>query len=83
MARKHQHPYTTGELNPNELLVLHMMNFSRAGALKQAFVIEAIQRYSHMVLKDTTDWSGSIVSKESWQQCARECIESIETRRIA
>ena len=65
----------------NEELVNRMMTTSEAGALKQAFIIEALRVYSKMVLEDTEVWgSRSIISQEAWQQCAKECIETINRR---
>lgn len=65
----------------NEKLVVDMMNHSAQGALKQAFIIEAIQKYSEMVL-EAPDWGDTaLVSKQAWDECAKECIESIKNRR--
>lgn len=61
-------------------LVTNMMNFSETGALKQAFIIEAIHYYSQLILADESDWGYSLLSKDAWQQCAKECIKSIEER---
>ena len=56
------------------------MNHSRAGSLKEAFIIEAIAYYSNEVIKDTSDWGNSFISKSAWQLCANECLDAIEER---
>ena len=67
----------------NIQLVRHMMEYSAAGALKQAFVIEALMSYSNQILKDKEAWpQNSFVSQEAWQTCAEEVITSITERNI-
>ena len=59
----------------------HMMEYSRAGALKQAFIIEAIRRYAEQC-KDISpaQWGEAqlMVNREAWQICARECLQELE-----
>ena len=64
----------------NVQFVKDIMEASECGALKQAFVIEAIHRYSRDVLRDETDWGNSFISKDAWQQCATECLAAIDGR---
>jgi hypothetical protein len=65
----------------NEELVTRMMRTSQAGALKQAFIIEAIHNYSQMVLQDTEVWSAnSFINQDAWKQCAKECLTAIDER---
>jgi len=67
----------------NIQLVRHIMEYSAAGALKQAFVIEALYYYSQKILKDKAAWpQGSVVSQEAWQTCAEETLASITERSI-
>jgi hypothetical protein len=67
----------------NIQLVRHIMEYSQAGALKQAFVIEALYYYSQKILKDKATWpQGSVVSQEAWQTCAEETLASITERSI-
>jgi hypothetical protein len=67
----------------NVQLVRHIMEYSQVGALKQAFVIEALHYYSHEILNDTTLWpQNSVVSQEAWQTCAEETLASITGRNV-
>ena len=67
----------------NIQLVRHIMEYSQAGVLKQAFVIEALMSYSNQILKDKEAWpQNSFVSQEAWQTCAKEVIASITERNI-
>lgn len=67
----------------NIQLVRHIMEYSQVGALKQAFVIEALYQYSQQILKDKETWpQNSFVSQEAWQTCAEEVIASITERNI-
>ena len=67
----------------NIQLVRHMMEYSQVGALKQAFVIEALYQYSQQILKDKEAWpQNSFVSQEAWQTCAKEVITSITERNV-
>lgn len=67
----------------NIQLVRHIMEYSQAGALKQAFVIEALYQYSQQILKDKATWpQGSFVSQEAWLVCAKETLASITGRNV-
>ena len=67
----------------NIQLVRNIMEYSAAGALKQAFVIEALYYYSQKILKDKATWpQGSFVSQEAWQTCAEEVLASITGRNV-
>ena len=67
----------------NIQLVRHIMEYSQAGALKQAFVIEALYSYSQQILEDKEVWpQGSFVSQEAWHVCAEEVIASITGRNV-
>ena len=63
----------------NVQLVTEMMNHSQAGALKQAFIVEAIAQYSKQVI-DSPPWTDGIVSHAAWLTAAQECLASIENR---
>lgn len=65
----------------NVELVTHMMEFSKAGALKQAFIVEAIAAYA-LVQSNAEPWepSTSPVNQASWKICAQECLDSINNR---
>lgn len=64
----------------NEKLVLNMMNYSEMGAIKQAFIIEAIRQYSQAVLADNSEWDNGLISQDAWRACAQECVDSIANR---
>jgi len=67
----------------NIQLVRHIMEYSATGALKQAFVIEALYHYSQQILNDKEAWpQNSFVSQEAWQTCAKEVITSITERNV-
>ena len=70
----------------NIQLVRHIMEYSAVGALKQAFVIEALYQYSQQILEESVIkelWpQNSFVSQEAWQTCAEEVIASITERNI-
>jgi hypothetical protein len=67
----------------NIQLVRHIMEYSQAGVLKQAFVIEALYQYSQQILDDKEAWpQNSFVSQEAWQTCAKETLASITGRNV-
>ena len=61
-------------------LVTDMMSFSKAGALKQAFIVEAIRNYAEQTLAAEPWASASFISQEAWKQCAKECLFTINHR---
>ena len=61
-------------------LVTDMMNFSKAGGLKQAFILEAIRIYSEQTLAAEPWVNTTFISQEAWQQCAKECLFTINHR---
>lgn len=64
----------------NTEFVQEMMLKSKAGGLKQAFVIEAVYRYSKNVLGSKPWGEEQMISFEAWRQCAEECVSSIDNR---
>jgi aminopeptidase-like protein len=63
----------------NIQLVRHIMEYSQVGALKQAFVIEALYQYSQQILDDKDAWpQNSFVSQEAWQTCAEETLNQLK-----
>ncbi|NDC48741.1 MAG: hypothetical protein EBZ61_06635 [Micrococcales bacterium] len=66
----------------NEQLLLSMVRLSKAGGIKQAFVLEAIRIYSEQVITLTEDEWGknSFISLDIWKQCASECVQAINDR---
>ena len=53
-----------------------IMEYSRQGALMQAFVIDALEKRSEFILANEADvrsaMDGSIISPEAWINCAKE-----------
>ena len=72
-------PYET-----NEERVVEFMNYSRNGGLSQAFVIHAISAYAQNItrlgLPALRAKLPSMMSAESWYDCAFEWIESNEPK---
>ena len=62
-------------------LVTDMMSFSRAGALKEAFILEAIRVYSGQSLEAEPWPENGFISQAAWKQCATECLQTINNRR--
>ena len=63
----------------NVEFLTHMMNHSQAGALKQAFILEAIRNYSKDVI-DSPPWADGVISYAAWLTAAQECLAAIENR---
>ena len=66
----------TTEEQTNVERIQHIMEFSRPGALMQAFVIDALIKYSAHVAKNEeklkNEMKDSWISPEAWVGCARE-----------
>ena len=62
----------SGTINSNEDLVIDLMNYSPYGALCQAFVMEAIQRYARAVADAPPVDMGGLVSGEAWKGVATD-----------
>ena len=64
----------------NAELINGLMSYSKQGALMQAFLIEAIAKYSEQT-KVAPPWSNqSFISEASWRACADEALEAINNR---
>jgi hypothetical protein len=64
----------------NIQLVTDLMSHSQQGALMQAFIIEAISKYSEQT-KVSPPWSNqSFISEAAWRACADEALEAINNR---
>ena len=61
-------------------LITHIMNFSRAGPLMQAFVITAIHSYAvDIIHADLRNWSpNNLINPDAWKACALEIKVEIE-----
>ena len=64
----------------NTEFVEKMMSESKAGGLKQAFIIEAIYKYSKDVMTCKPWGEKHMINFNAWKQCAAECIQAIENR---
>jgi hypothetical protein len=63
----------------NVQFVRHLMEFSRHGALMQAFLIEAIDRYARECARaDPKDFDAPLLSGSAWHGCAVEVIEGLD-----
>ena len=59
--------------------VAKMMNFSQFGALKQAFIMSAIESYAASVLSTPDEKINTgLISAEAWKGCAAECISELD-----
>ena len=65
----------------NVELINKLMTHSQQGVLMQAFIIEAIAKYSEQT-KVSPPWSkdNTFISEESWRACADEAMEAINNR---
>lgn len=62
----------------NVQVVSNMMNYSAAGALKQAFILQAIERYAQKIIKSEPWSETSLISFAAWKTCAEEVLETLE-----
>ena len=64
----------------NAQLIGDLMSFSKQGVLMQAFLIEAIAKYSEQT-KVSPPWSNqSFISEAAWRACADEALDAINNR---
>jgi len=64
----------------NIQLVTHMMTYSKQGVLMQAFIIEAIAKYSESVIKANPLPDNAFISGYAWDACASEALVAINNR---
>lgn len=71
----------------NEEFVRDVMMFSRRGALIHPFVIQALQAFSTMVIKEHESGKlaekmkgNGFISVDAWADCAREILEKINAQ---
>jgi len=72
---------TKAKHKTNIQLVTDLMSHSQQGALMQAFIIEAISKYSEQT-KVSPPWStdNTFISEAAWRACADEALEAINNR---
>ena len=58
-----------------------VMDYSKYGALMQAFVIEAVNRYAEDVIVADMP-KDSIISPEAWKGCAKEFLDEFKKHPI-
>ena len=62
----------------NVQFIRHLMETSRHGALMQAFVLEAIERYAMLCSKAGAEaFDSSLLSGAAWHGCAVEVAEGL------
>lgn len=65
--------YTPGKPKCNEDFVRDLMNYSPVGALAQAFIMEAIQRYAReCAAADPAKFDSGLMSGAAWVKCAQD-----------
>jgi len=67
----------------NEQVVKSIMTFSRRGALIQAFVMTALEKYSRMVVEahqkgELRGGAFGLIDADAWADCGREILEKLE-----
>jgi ribosomal protein S12 methylthiotransferase accessory factor YcaO len=62
----------------NVQFIRHLMEYSRHGALMQALVLEAIERYATQCAQaDAQTFDASLLSGAAWRGCAVEVVEGL------
>ena len=65
--------YTPNKPRCNEDFVRDLMNYSPRGALCQAFIMHAIQRYAQQVaVADPKDYDSGFVNGQAWVDVAKD-----------
>jgi hypothetical protein len=62
----------------NEQRIKRMMNYSHFGALKQAFIMEAIAKYSEQQLFAEAWKDNSLIDQATWKAIAQECLDDVK-----
>jgi hypothetical protein len=69
----------TGRHQTNVQLIERLMNFSRHGALMQAFVLEALGRYAKAcAAADPREFDTPLLNGAAWHGCAVEASEALD-----
>lgn len=62
----------------NVEMLTHLMNFSRCGALQQAFILTAIEKYAKECIEaGAKKLDTPMISGEGWIRCADEALETL------
>jgi len=70
-----------GKRQTNVELITHLMEFSKHGALMQAFILEGLSKYAEQVKDIPADdprWANAFVSLDAWKGCADELSKAIK-----
>lgn len=68
-----------GQPETNVQLIERLMNFSRHGALMQAFVLEALGRYAKAcAAADPREFDTPLLNGAAWHGCAVEASEALD-----
>lgn len=63
----------------NTQFIKHLMDFSNNGALMQAFVLTAIEKYAESVIKaDPAKLDNGFISAGAWIACANEARTALD-----
>lgn len=65
----------------NTEVLVNLMNFSKNGALMQAFVMNALERQSQMIVLHESKPEGwpDLINWDAWRNCAIELNETLNT----
>lgn len=63
----------------NEEVIVELMNYSKSGALIQAFVLEGLRRYSQQVVNAQPGaLANGLISEDAWRACAQETLNALD-----
>lgn len=64
----------------NVQFVADLMDFSKSGALMQAFVIEALRHYAE-ITAEAAPWTNiTFIDQGAWKACAKEVTSALAER---
>lgn len=76
---KADHPVRKRKPLTNVQCLEKMMEFSKVGALKQAFIMQAIETYAKQQIADTSVWPAeTMISQKAWKKAAQECLDELD-----
>jgi hypothetical protein len=66
-------------MRTNEQIMMQLMQFSRHGAMMQAFIMQGLEQYAQSVLQHTEPPEGwpELINWESWHGCAEEVVTEL------
>lgn len=72
--------YVLHKQQTNEQLIERLMKRPRSGPLMQGYILEALAKYSELIVKATDDELGgpnAIIHPPAWRACAQEVLDNI------